>query len=97
MGVSSGFESSTSAWASVFNLGNCAIGAGILSFPYAVQRSGALYFPRMHTAENVPEPTVGFCAANSPGLCRHGHCLIQQGNLSILIVGTMRDDAIDFI
>jgi hypothetical protein len=93
MGVSSGFESSTSAWASVFNLGNCAIGAGILSFPYAVQRSGAF----MLTAENVPEPTVGFCAANSPGLCRHGHCLIQQGNLSILFVGAMRDDAIGFI
>lgn len=41
MGVTSGLESSTQAWPSVFNIGNCAIGAGILSFPYAVQRSGA--------------------------------------------------------
>jgi hypothetical protein len=42
MGVSSGVENSVSAWASVFNLGNCAIGAGILSFPYAIQCSGVL-------------------------------------------------------
>ena len=37
---SAGLESSVAAWPSVFNIGNCAIGAGILSFPYAIAKSG---------------------------------------------------------
>jgi amino acid permease len=35
-----GQEGSATAWQSVFNLGNCAIGAGILSFPYAFRLAG---------------------------------------------------------
>lgn len=54
MGVSSGLESSTSAWASVFNLGNCAIGAGILSFPYAVQRCGVHPAPPCRASTALP-------------------------------------------
>eukprot|EP00892_Ulva_mutabilis_P010552 jgi/Ulvmu1/786/UM010_0160.1 len=41
-GIAVGVENSASAWASVFNLGNCAIGAGILSFPFAFSKSGLL-------------------------------------------------------
>jgi amino acid permease len=34
-------EARVSAWASVFNLSCSAIGAGVLSFPYAFQSVGA--------------------------------------------------------
>lgn len=31
----------TSSWGAVFNLGNSAIGAGILAFPFAFESAGA--------------------------------------------------------
>lgn len=43
-GIAVGVEGSGTAWESVFNLGNCAIGAGILSFPYAFWLAGACFF-----------------------------------------------------
>jgi amino acid permease len=41
MGHSTGFANTVSAWASVGNLGNSVIGAGVLSFPFAFARAGS--------------------------------------------------------
>lgn len=51
-GIAVGEEGSATAWQSVFNLGNVAIGAGVLSFPLAFRLSGEC-LPASQTASNL--------------------------------------------